>query len=222
MKDSNKLFVLSTMIVFFLLISINYNSINDYYLYSVQLNSLVVGPNFFGDPEQFKKISEDKESTCFTTLNENFFCYGKPRIHDEYPISTVIGPNGIDGEIHFDPVDKGVSYFTMKNMTLAKGDTSLITFADNDYHVGNATFTKYEITEDFEFATTIEKFDSFIAKCNNYEGTSVTIVQYLGITTIDGIDYFMTWHMLGHSEPGVSCNYPQIIKHSLEHNFREL
>jgi hypothetical protein len=137
-------------------------------------------------------------------------------------VSYVVGINGIDGELHFDPINKGVSYFTMKNMTLVKGDTAMITFADNDYHVGNATFTKYEITEDFEFSATIEKFDSFIAKCNNYEGTSVTIVQYLGITTIDGIDYFKTWHMLADSEQGVACDYPQIIKHSLDHNFREL
>jgi len=144
-------------------------------------------------------------------------------MHEEsMMVSYVVGTNGIDGELHFDPVDGGVSYFTMKNMTLVKGDTALITFADNDYRVGNATFTKYEITEDFEFSATIEKFVTFIAKCNNNEGTSVTIVQYLGITTIDGIDYFMTWHMLADSEQGVACDYPQIIKNSLDHNFREL
>ena len=189
MNDSNKLFVISTVIVFVLLISINYNSINDYYVHSVPLNSLVLGPNFSTDNvEQFKKIYNDENSECFTTLIENLFCYPKPRMHGEsMMVSYVVGTNGIDGELHFDPINKGVSYFTMKNMTLVKGDTALITFADNDYRVGNATFTKYEITEDFEFTATIEKFDTFIAKCNNYEGTSVTIVQYLGITTIDDI-----------------------------------
>ncbi len=224
MNDSNKLFVISSAIVLILLISINYNSIHDYYVYSVPLNSLVLGPNFSTDNvEQFQKIYNDENSECFTTLNENLFCYPKPRMHGEsMMVSYVVGTNEIDGELHFDPINKGVSYFTMKNMTLVKGDTVLITFADNDYRVGNATFTKYEITEDFEFTAIIEKFDSFIAKCNNYEGTAVTIVQYLGIDTIDEVDYFLTWHMLADSEKGVTCDYPQIIKHSLDHDFREL
>jgi len=91
-------------------------------------------------------------------------------MHGEYPISMVIGPNGIDGELHFDPVSQGVSYFTMKNMTKVSGDTAMITFADNNYRVGNKERTTYEITDKFEFDTVIEKFDTFIAKCNNYEG----------------------------------------------------
>ena len=137
-------------------------------------------------------------------------------------ISYVIGTNGINGEMHLDPVDVGVGYFTMKNMTRISGDTTMITFADNDYRVGNKNRVDYEITDKFEFDTIIEKFDSFIAKCNNYEGTSVTLVQYLGIDTIDDIDYFITWHTPANSEQGVSCNYPQIIQHSLKHNFKEL
>ena len=205
-----------------MMILLFYPQINDFYTYSVPLNSLVVGPNFFGDPEQFEKTSKDKESKCFTTLNNNFYCYVKPRIHDEHPISTVIGPNGIDGELHFDPIDRGVGYFTMKNMTRIQGDTALITFADKNYRVGNKERTTYEITEQFEFSTVIEKFDSFIAKCNNYDGYSVTIVQYLGVATMEDIDYFLTWHMLAHSEKGVNCDYPEIIQYSLKHNFGEL
>jgi hypothetical protein len=222
MKTSDKLFVISTIYVPIMLVLLFSPQINDFYTYSVPLNSLVLGPNFFGDPQQFKKISEDKESKCFTTLNNNFYCYGKPRIHDEYPISMVIGPNGIDGELHFNLVSQGVSYFTMKNMTKVSGDTALINFADNNYRVGNKQRTDYEITDKFEFDTVIEKFDTFIAKCNNYEGTSVTIVQYLGIGTLDSVDYFLTWHMLAHSDKGVPCKYPEIIQHSLKHNFGEL
>ena len=222
MNGVNVLFVISCIFVPLLLISINYTAISDFYEYSVPLNSLVVGPNFFGDPEQFEKISKDKESKCFTTLNNNFYCYGKPRILDEHPISTVTGPNGIDGELHFNPIDRGVGYFTMKNMTRVSGDTAMITFADNNYRVGNKDRTDYEITDKFEFDTIIEKFDTFIAKCNNYEGTTVTIVQYLGVDTIDGVYYFLTWHMLASSEQGITCDYPEIIQHSLNRNFGEL
>ncbi len=50
----------------------------------------------------------------------------------------------------------------------------------------------------------------------------MTIVQYLGVDTIDGVDYFLTWHMLASSEQKVTCDYPKVIQHSLKHNFREL
>ncbi|MFB5620307.1 MAG: hypothetical protein ACE5RC_04160 [Nitrosopumilus sp.] len=223
MKNANILFVISCIFVPLMLISLNYSTITDFYEYSVPLNSFVVEPNFSFEQGKFQKTNQDKDSQCFTTLNNNLFCHEKPRLHGETMlISYVIGTNGIDGEMHLDPIDLGVGYFTMKNMTRISGDTAMITFADNNYRVGNKDRTTYEITDKFEFDTIIEKFDSFIAKCNNYEGTSVTIVQYLGVDTIDGVDYFLTWHMLASSEQGVSCDYPQIIQHSLKHNFREL
>ncbi len=125
----------------------------------------------------------------------------------------------ISGELHFDNIHTEDFYFTIKNITQINADTALITLADKDYRVGGDQGIIYEIKEDFEYSTTIEKFDSFIAKCNNYEGSSVTIVQYLGITTIDDVDYFMTWHTTADSESGVTCDYPQIIKHSFGHDF---
>ncbi|QLH07141.1 hypothetical protein [Nitrosopumilus ureiphilus] len=222
MNAVNTLFVISAIIVPLMLLSLNYSAISDFYEFSVPLNSLVVGPNFFGDMKEFKKIFQDQESICFITLNKNFYCYGKPRMHGDYPLSTVIGPNGIDGELHFNPIDQGVGYFTMKNMTRISGDTALVTFADKNYRVGNKDRTDYEITDKFEFSSVIKKYDSFIAKCNNYEGTSVTIVQYLGVKRIGSVDYFLTWHMLADSETGIKCKYPEIIKHSLNHNFGEL
>ena len=59
MKNVNILFVISTIYVPIMMILLFYPQINDFYTYSVPLNSLVVGPNFFGDPEQFEKISKD-------------------------------------------------------------------------------------------------------------------------------------------------------------------
>jgi len=174
--------------------------------------------------DKFAEINEKKDTRCFTTPSMNYFCYAKPRMFDEAPWVSYLFSNTtkITGEVHFDNVNVGPSYFTIKNMTQIKGDTASITFADNDYRVGNATSTLYEITDEFEFTEIIEKFDTFVAKCDNYEGTSVTIVQYLGITTIDGVDYFMTWHLNANSEDGIACDYPQIIQNSLKHNFGEL
>ena len=223
MNNVNTLFVISAIFVPLLLISLNYSTIQDFYVYSVSLNSFVVEPNFTFGQDRVQKIYQDKDSHCFTTPNNNFFCYEKPRLHGETMlISYVIGENGLNGEMHLDPIEMDVGYFTMKNLTRISGDTAMITFADNNYRVGNKDRTTYEITDKFEFDAIVEKFDSFIAKCNNYEGTSVTLVQYLGVDTIDEVDYFLTWHTLADSEQGVSCNYPQIIQHSLKHNFREL
>ncbi len=194
---------------------------SDYLNYSLPMEKMVLWEDpFFNDPDKFVETSEKKGSTCFTTPSMNYFCYAKPLIYEDGPkTSYVIGENGISGELHFDPIDKGEMYFTMKNMTQIEGDTVMITFADNDYRVGNRDRTTYEIIDDFEFSTVIEKFDTFIAKCNYYDGTSVTIVQYLGITTIDNVEYFLTWHTIAESESGITCDYPQIIQHSIGHDF---
>ena len=222
MKNVNILFVISTIYLPIMLILLFYPQIDDYYTYSVPLNSLVI-PDYLPDiAENFQEMYDYKDSECFTTLNGNLFCYSSPLFEGIPRPSYVIGENGFDGEIHFDPVDYGTSYFTMKNMTRISDDIAMITFADRDYRVGNSTFAKYEITDEFEFTEVIEKFDTFIAKCHNYEGTSVTLVQYLGIKTIEGTDYFLTWHTSADSESGVVCDYPQIIQHSLKHNFRDL
>ena len=107
-------------------------------------------------------------------------------------------------------------------MTLIDDNTVLITFADKDYRIGNKDRTTYEIIEDFEFTTTVKKYDSFITHCGNNDGSAATIVQYLGVTTIDDIDYFLTWHAVVTSEDKFQCKYPKLIQHSLNHNFKEL
>ena len=221
MNGVNLLFVISCIFIPLLLISINYESINDFYNYSVPLNKMLLWEDpFFNDPDKFIEVSEKKDSTCFTTPSMNYFCYSKPIIYEDGPkTSYVIGKNGISGELHFDSINGEELYFTMKNMIRIQDDTAKITFADKDYRVGNKDRTDYEIINEFEFSTIIEKLDTFIAKCDNYEGTSVTIVQYLGITTIDDVDYFVTWHTRAVSEYGITCDYPQIIQHSFGHDF---
>lgn len=223
MKSVNALFVISSVLVPLLLISLNYSAIDDFYSYSVPLNSMTIDTGTFSDdPEIFHKTLNKKDSTCFTTLNGNFFCYESPRIYENSAISYVRGVSGIEGELHFDPIERGVGYFTMKNMTVISGDTALVTFADKDYRVGNSERSTYGITDNFEFSAIIEKYDVFIAKCNHYDGTSVTIVQYLGIVTVNDIEYFATWHTPASLDVGVKCKYPEIIQHSLNHNFGDM
>ncbi|MGI9566515.1 MAG: hypothetical protein ACR2LL_05820 [Nitrosopumilus sp.] len=71
------------------------------------------------------------------------------------------------------------------------------------------------VSEPFEFSTTLEKFDTFISHCNNKEGTNVTVVQYIGIETIDNTDYFVTWHTEVDLEEPRTCEYPELIQNSI-------
>jgi len=227
MNGVNVLFVISCIFIPLLLISINYSSISYFYEYSVPLNKSVIVSNFgSNDPNEFQKVYQQKDSTCYTTPSSNLFCYTKPKIYDEqkkdHLYSFIVSDNGINGEIHFDRVGLEGGIFTIKNMTRIHDNTVSITFADKNYRIGNEDRTDYEITDKFEFSTVVEKYDAFITHCGNFEGTAATIVQYLGITTIDDIDYFLTWHTVITTEQGFSCNYTEIIQHSLKHNFREL
>ena len=224
MNSVNVLFVISTILVPLLLISLNYSVIIDFYTYSVPLNKAVVIPNFpSNNPNEFQNVQKESESTCYITPSANIFCYKKPKIYDEqnndHLSSFVIGDNAINGEIHFDRVGLQGDIFTIKNMSMVGEDTALITFADKDYRIGNKDRTIYEIIENFEFITSVEKFDSFITHCENFEGTDATIVQYLGVTTIEGVDYFVTWHTVITLEDGLPCKYPEIIQYGLNHVF---
>jgi hypothetical protein len=219
MKTSNKLFVISTIYVPLMLVLLFYPQINDFYTYSVPLNNVVVwDSDVVPDLDEFAKIHEKKDSTCFTTPAGNHFCYEKPRFSDSSPQGISIvrsNTTGTFGELHAEPTDRGFSYFTMKNMTQINGDTAMITFGDRDGYVKNR-ISKMAI---FEFSKTVEKFDTFVSDCNNDENTRVTIIQYLGVSTIDDKDYFITWHTGGDLENPINCDYPQIIKHSFGHDF---
>ena len=202
-----------------MLIMMFYPQINDFYTYSVPLNNVVVwDSDVVPDLDEFKKIHDTIESTCFTTPSMNYFCYEKPRISDgSLEGISVVRSNttGTFGELHAEPTDRGFSYFTMKNMTQIDGDTAMITFADRNGYVKN----RISKVANFEFSTVVEKFDTFVSDCNNEKNTRVTIIQYLGVSTIDDKDYFITWHTGGELENPIRCDYPQIIKHSFGHDF---
>lgn len=222
MKDVNVLFVICTIYLPVMMVLLFSPQIADYYTYAVPLNTLVI-PTYLPDiSKSFQELYDYPHSGCFTTPNGNLFCYSSPSFEGEPRAAYVIGKSGIDGEIHFDPVERGVNYFLMLNMTRVTGEQALITFADKGYKIGGSEYTWYEVTDEFEYSAKIKPYDTFISHCTNYEGTSVTIVQYLGIKEIDGNEYFLTWHTSGDSQTGVVCDYPQIIQHSLNHNFRDL
>jgi hypothetical protein len=222
--NSNQLFVICTIYVPIMMITLLYPQIHDFYAYSVPLNNLVLTPDPPSEYFDFDKTKQEEGSECFITPNNNHYCYAKPKNHEgeQRMVSYVIGENNIVGEIHFDPVDIGVGYFTIKNMIVLSGDTVLVTLSDKNYRIGNEASSTYEITDKFEFSTVLKKFDTFVTLCGHYEKTGVTIVQYLGVQKIDGVNYFLTWHMPAHTDKELNCKYPEIILHSLNHKFREL
>jgi len=224
MKNTNILFVICTIYVPIMMIALLYPQIHDFYTYSIPLNDFVISRDqSFDADKKLEEISGQKDSGCIT-IKMNYFCYPKPRMFDNgkgavsYLFSNT---TKINGELHFDKVQGGEFYFTIKNMTRTNDDT-VITFQDKNYRVGGKMGVIYEIKNKFEYTTSIKKFDTFIAKCDNDKGTSVTLVQYLGITTIDYVDYFMTWHVNADSDSGISCDYPQVIKYSIGHNFGDI
>lgn len=218
MNNVNILFVISAIFVPLLLLSLNYESIQDFYAYSVPLNNSELWNGYLDSPQELKRIMGIEGSKCFITPSLNEFCYYPPSRSSSTKTSTLTGNDvGFDGgEMHFDPVDTGNFYFTMKNMTRINGETVLITFGDKDGYVYEQR-SKKAMT--FEYSTILEKFDTFVSHCNNEEQTSVTIVQYLGIETIDGDNYFITWHTGADLDNPIRCDYPQIIQYSLKHDF---
>ena len=220
MKPSNKLFILGTFLIFSIAFSVNYPAISDFYKYALPLKTLIPSTAFFDDDQnRFQEIYDKEGTTCFTTPNDNLYCYVKPRVNDgnDVRISYLIGNNGIDGEMHFDPVEKGASYFLMLNITKGDDGSAIVTFADKGYRIGADNHAS--LSDAFEFSAKLESFDTFVSHCTTGEGKSVTIVQYLGIKTVEGKDYFVTWHTSADSATGVACEYPQLIQHSLGHNF---
>jgi len=124
--------------------------------------------------------------------------------------------------MHFIPTKNGGSLFVMQNMTQINEETVLIQLSNSRYFINNSWTPPMSfggITEKFEYSAVLEKFDTFISHCRNPEGTRVTLIQYLGIQTIDDVDYFVTWHTESDSESGINCVYPQIIQHSIGHDF---
>jgi len=227
MKYSNKLFVICAIYVPLLLIFLSYPQIKEFYTYSVSLNDAKIEPNFpITNSDEFQKVSQGTDSTCYTTPSMNQYCHKKPKIHEGQDMnhlsSIIIGDNGINGEVHFDKVGLEGGIFTIKNMALIDEDKALFTFADKNYRIGNKDRTTYEITEKFEFDAVVKKYDSFITHCGTFDGSAATIVQYLGVASIDGTDYFVTWHTVITTPNGFECKYPEIIQHSLKHNFEEL
>lgn len=219
MNAVNTLFLISTIMVPLLLISLNYEHISDFYNYSVPLNSFVIEQwPVPSDSNTFQTIKQQDDSTCFTTPSNNEYCYKLPRGDEDFRVSHPFGFNGINGEMHFEPASNATGYWTMSKIVPISDSTGIITFSDNSDRYPPNTLAGWHITEEFEFTQTVEKYDTFVSHCSN-NGKHIELMQYMGIITVEETDYVATWHMGANSEQGISCMYPQIIQNSFGHDF---
>lgn len=219
MNSVNTLFVISTIMVPLLLISLNYTAIDNFYGYVVPLNSFIIEKiPMPTDPDRYQRIKAHEDSTCFLTPTNNEYCYEFPRGDEEFRVSHPIGSNEINGEMHFEPVNNANGYWTMSNINSLSNNTAIITFSDNSERYPSETLSRWHITNDFEFTKKVEKYDTFVSYCSN-DGKYLSLMQYLGIITVEDTDYVVTWHTGAVSEQGVTCKYPQIIQNSFSHDF---
>lgn len=219
MNAVNTLFVISTIMVPLLLISLNYEPISDFYHYVVPLNSFVMeqwpAPS---DSNNFQTIKQQDDSTCFVTPSNNEYCYALPRGDEDFRVSYPFGFNGINGEMHLEPANNATGYWTMSKIVPISDDTGIITFSDNGNRYPPNTLARWHIVEEFEFTRTVEKYDMFVSHCSN-NGKHIELMQYLGIITVEETDYVATWHMGANSQQGITCKYPEVIQNSFGYDF---
>lgn len=231
--NTNLLLAVSAVMVGAILFSVNYPAISDFYTSSVPFGDFaVVHMAYSSDPDKFQKVKHQQDSTCFVTPSNHEYCYERPRGDEGFRFTYIFGSNGIDGEMHLEPVSRAVGYWAMSKIVPISETAAIITFSDNVdlYSQGiiafsgsidppsEQTLSTTSTPEEFEFTKTVERYDIFVSNCRN-DGKVLDIVQYLGVVTVEGTDYVATWHVHAKSEQGITCKYPEIIRHSFGHDF---
>ena len=217
--NTNLLLAVSAVAVGAVLFSVNHATINDFYAYSVPYNDFAVAHMAYSsDPDSFQLTKQQQGSACFVTPSNNEYCYKRPHSVGDVLITYIVGSNGIDGEMHLEPVGRAIGYWAIGKMIPVSDAIGVITFSDNTSLYHDGALSRSNMSVEFEFTETVERYDTFVANCRN-GGKVVDIVQYLGVVTVEGTGYVATWHVHAESDRGIPCKYPEIIKHSFGHDF---
>ena len=219
MNSVDTLFVISAIMVPLLLISLNYESISEFYTYSIPLKSFSAKPmTFVYEPDRFEKIKGMDDSTCFVTPTNNEYCYKFPIGDEDFRVSHPLSSAGISGELHLEPADNAEGYWSMSSIVPITNNSAIITFSDNSDRYPPETLARWLLTEEFEFTRTVEKFDTFVSHCAG-DRKNMEVMQYLGIITVEDTDYVATWHIAVSSDVEITCKYPEIIMNSFGVDF---
>lgn len=122
------------------------------------------------------------------------------------------------GDYHLEPVgDNEKHWATIRNVTLIDDETIKIDFSANNYRIGNATFTEYEIPNEFEYVHLVKKGQTFISVC--VSESEVAFLKYNGVVHDSKIYYYLFFHGNAILPQGLICKYPQLIHHSFAVDF---
>ena len=130
--SANLLLAISAVAVGAVLFSANQAAISDFYAYSVPYNDFaVVHMAYSPDPNSFQLTKQQQGSSCFVTPSNNEYCYEYPRNVGDFLVTYIIGSNGIDGEMHLEPVGHATGYWAISKMVPVSETIGVITFSDN-------------------------------------------------------------------------------------------
>ena len=201
------LFALCCIILPLMILTVNHQSINDFYTYDVILDDFVPKHNIF-HYDAVDVFTNLDNSECVTAIH-NEFCY--ENLSEFTPVTSV---TGLDGEIVLKRADSNdTGYSTINQMSDGDGDSVTATFESDGWN---------HATDDTELNLEMKPYDSVITGCfdNVHGGTDAVLVMYLGITTVDDVDYFMTWHgMITSGDLSAQCSYPETVHASIGHDF---
>ncbi|HEX9845915.1 MAG TPA: hypothetical protein VGA92_05560 [Candidatus Nitrosotenuis sp.] len=122
------------------------------------------------------------------------------------------------GDYHFELVDGSEGHWaTISSIKLIDNDTIEVNFNDNDYKINTKEGVVIYAVPKFEYTTTVTKGKTFISTCHGESAPS--FLNYMGIVQIEGKYYYQFYHNSGVLLPdGMTCKFPEIIKHSLDAN----
>ena len=137
---------------------------------------------------------------------------------------------------YYERVDREEKYYGgMKEIKLIdkNNDSIQITF-DANYFQSNKddNIEKSQSQNNSEFITTINKGETFVARCNSFHdmpnrpngaedipAKQIHVLKYTGITEKNGTSYYGFAHEAGYVLGHIDCKFPEIVQHSLDIDF---
>ena len=130
---------------------------------------------------------------------------------------------------HYDyiPLNSTKGMMSMEKILLMDNEKILVKFNQNNYQLYSSGYKPIPV---FDYIATFQKGDTFAILCSNIgkDGyvdmttdldrpwlPGLGIVKYLGLYHVEDIIVFLFWHTSATVEVDMPCDYPEIIRHSI-------
>ena len=141
-----------------------------------------------------------------------------------------------DNDTHYERMDREKKYYgAMREINLVgkNNDSIKITFDANYFQVNrDGEYVKPQSQHNSEFIATINKGDTFVAKCNLFHdmpnrpnsaedipAKQMHVLKYTGITEKNNTSYYGFVHEAGYTPNHIECKFPEIVQYSLDIDF---